>query len=147
MQAFRFRLDKVLDWYTRQYQLEEARFAVCLAALVEARKAIAALHAERLAVEQDMLSRHQFPAREFAALGLYRLRAGVREVALEEDRGRAEAQVAEQRLKVQAAQRRVRLLEKLKARKLADHTYEETRELELLAADSFFAKYAANVGR
>ncbi len=144
MQAFRFRLDKVLDWYTRQYQLEEARFAVCLAALVEARKAIAALHAERLAVEQDMLSRHQFPAREFAALGLYRLRAGVREVALEEDRGRAEA---EQRLKVQAAQRRVRLLEKLKARKLADHTYEETRELELLAADSFFAKYAANVGR
>jgi len=143
MQAFRFRLARVLEWYTRQYELEERRLTACLAALTDAKAAIAALLAERLAVERDMLSRKAIPARDFAALGLYRIGVRKREIELNAARERCEAEVEAQRLKLRAAERRVRLVEKLRERRLAEYTYAETRELEELASDAFFAKWAA----
>jgi hypothetical protein len=143
MQNFRFRLAKVSEWYTRLYQEEERRFTAFLAALVEARKAIAAHQAERLAIERDMQSRATIPARELVALNLYRLGARKREAELNVVRQRCESEVEAQRVKLRAAERRVRLLEKLRDRRLAEHTYAETRELEELASDAYFAKWAA----
>lgn len=143
MQTFRFRLAKVLEWYTRQYELEERRMTVCLAALADVKTAIAALLAERLSVERDVISRISIPAREFAALGLYRLGAKKRELDLNVARERCETEVEAQRLKLQAAERRVRLIEKLRERRVAEYVYAETRELEELASDAFFAKWAA----
>jgi hypothetical protein len=116
---------------------------VCLAALADARKAIASLQAERLSIERDVLSRPAIPARDFVALGLYRLGAKKRELGLNGVRDRCEGEVAAQRVKLQAAERRVRLLEKLRERRVAEHVYAETRELEELASDAFFAKWAA----
>jgi len=143
MQAFRFRLAKVLEWYTRQYELEERRLTACLAALTDAKAAIAALVAERLAVERDMLARKTIPAPDFAAFGRYRLGARKRELELNGVRERREAELEAQRLKLKAAERRVRLVEKLRERRVAEYTYAETRELEELASDAFFAKWAA----
>ncbi len=143
MQTFRFRLAKVLEWYTRQYDLEERRMTACLAALADAKAAIAALLAERLSVERDVISRKSIPARDFAALGLYRLGAKKRELELNGVRERCEADVEAQRLKLQAAERRVRLIEKLRERRVAEYVYAETRELEELASDAFFAKWAS----
>ena len=143
MQAFRFRLARVLEWYTRQYELEERRLTACLAALTEAKAAIAALLAERLAVEREMLARKAIPAHDFVALGLYRLGARKRELELNVVRERCEADVEAQRVKLRAAERRVRLVEKLRERRVAEYTYAETRELEELASDAFFTKWAA----
>jgi flagellar export protein FliJ len=143
VQTFHFRLEKVLEWYTRQYELEERRFTVCLAALVEAKAAIASLLAERLSIERDMLSRTAIAAQDFVALGLYRLGARKRELDLNAACDRCAAEVEAQRLKLQAADRRVRLLEKLRQRRVAEYTYAETRELEELASDAFFTKWAA----
>lgn len=142
MKTFRFRLDKVLEWYTRQYEEEERRLAVYLAALADAHRAIAALQVERLKVENDVVSQTQIPARDFVALGLYRLGARRQEAELEEARARCESDVATQRGRLQAAQRRVRLLEKLRERRLAEHSYAETKQLEELASDAYFAKWA-----
>src|ERR1035438_6745442 len=97
MQAFRFRLEKVLDWYGRQCQLEEGRFALCLAALAGAQKAIVRLEAERLGIERDLISRSSIPSRDFAALGLYRLRATQQAAELHFERDRCETSVREQR--------------------------------------------------
>ena len=143
MKAFRFRLEKVLEWYTRQYELEERRLTEMLAALADAKAAIAALLAERLSVEREMLSRQSIPANEFAALGLYRLGVRKRELELNGARERCQAAVEAQRLKLRAAERRLRLVEKLRERRLTEYTYAETRELEELASDAFFAKWAA----
>jgi flagellar export protein FliJ len=142
MQNFRFRLAKVFEWYTHQYEEEERRFSACLAALEGACQAILALQAERLAIERDVLSRESIPAPDLLALGLYRLGARKRELELIEVRLRCEQAVAAQRLKLQAAERRVRLLEKLRDRRLEEHTYAEARELEELASDAYFAKWA-----
>jgi flagellar export protein FliJ len=143
MQTFRFRLEKVLEWYTRQYELEERRLAVCLAALAQAKAAIAALLAERLSIEQEILSRAAIPAQDLVNLSLYRLGVRKRELELHAVRDGRQAEVAAQRLKLQAAERRVRLLEKLRERRVAEYTYAETRELEELASDAFFSKWAA----
>jgi flagellar biosynthesis chaperone FliJ len=143
MPAFRFRLEKVLDWYQRQYELEERRLAVCLAALAGAQKAMAVLQAERLAVERDVVSRASIPSRDFVALGLYRLGAKKRELELDAELARCRSAAEEQRGRLRAADRRVRLLQKLRERRVAEHVYAETRELEELASDAFFAKWAA----
>ena len=143
MQAFRFRLEKVLEWYTRQYELEERRLTVCLSALTEAKSAIASLMAERLSVERDMLALTTILAPDFAALGRYRVGAKHRELELNGVRDRCQAEVEAQRLKLQAAERRVRLVEKLRERRVEEYVYAETRELEELASDAFFSKWAA----
>jgi len=143
MQTFRFRLAKVLEWYTRQYELEERRLTACLAALADAKAAIASLLAERLSVEGELLSRKSIPANDLAALGLYRLGAKKRELDLHVVRDRCQAEVEAQRLQLRAAERRLRLVEKLRERRVAEYTYAENRELEELASDAFFAKWAA----
>jgi flagellar export protein FliJ len=143
MQAFRFRLEKVLEWYTRQYEQEERRLTVCLAALAEAKVAIAALLAERVSIERDTISRAAIAANELVALSLYRIGAKKRELELNAVRDRCAADVDAQRIKLQAAERRVRLLEKLRERRVAEYTYAETRELEELAQDAYFSKWAA----
>jgi hypothetical protein len=143
MQTFRFRLEKVLEWYTRQYEKEEQRLTVCLAALAEAKLAIAALLAERLTIERDMLAMTAILARDLAALSLYRLGAKKRELELNVVRDRCEAAAEAQRIKLRAVERKVRMLEKLRERRVAEYTYAETRELEELASDAYFAKWAA----
>jgi len=143
MQTFRFRLEKVLEWYTRQYELEERKLTVCLAALAESKAAIASLLAERLTIERDVLALPAIPARDLAALSLYRLGAKKRELELSVIREQREAEVESQRAKLQIAERKVRLLEKLRERRVAEYTYAETKELEELASDAYFAKWAA----
>jgi len=143
MQTFRFRLEKVLEWYTRQYELEERALTVCLAALAEAKAAIAALLAERVTIESDMLSRPFLHAQDLSALSLYRLGSKKRGLDLNTVRDRCEADAEAQRIKLRAAERKVRLLEKLRERRVAEYTYAETRELEELASDAYFAKWAA----
>jgi len=142
MQAFRFRLEKVLNWYFRQCQLEESRFAQCLSALAGAHKAIAHLQAEWLGIERDLVSRTSIPSREFVALGLYRLRARQQEAELRIERERRESEVREQRTRLQAAQRRLRLVEKLRERRMTEYVYAATRELDNLSADAYFANRA-----
>jgi flagellar biosynthesis chaperone FliJ len=143
MQTFQFRLERVLEWYTRQYELEERRLTVCLAALAEAKVAIAALLADRLSIEREVLSRQWIAAHDLASLSLYRIGAKKRELELNVIRDRCEKDVEAQRIKLQAAERRVRLLEKLRERRVAEYTYAETHELEELAQDAYFAKWAA----
>src|SRR5580693_1412361 len=105
MQNFRFRLEKVLEWYTRQYEEEERRYSACLATLADARQAIAALQAERLSTEHDVLSRQSIPSCDLVALGLYRLGARKRELELNGVRERCEQAVEAQRVVLQAAER------------------------------------------
>ena len=141
MGAFRFRLGRVLEWYGEQCQLEENRLADLNRALATTREAIARLQAERLGIETDLLLRVSIPAREFVALGLYRLRAKNEAACFETERAMQQTAVGEQRAKVQAVRRQIRLLEKLRERHLADHVYAEQRELENLAGDSHLAKW------
>lgn len=141
MGPFRFRLERVLDWYHGQCQLEELRLAACLAAVGEVKGAMARLQVERLDIESDLLSRSTIPARDFAALGFYRLRVREQEVELSIERERRERAVFEQSAQLQAADRRLRLVKKLRERRVAEYIHAEDREMEGLAAEAYLAKW------
>ena len=142
MRAFRFRLEKVLDWYGEKCRMEQNRLAACLSALSEVQAAMARLQAERLGIERDLVSRTSMSAGDLVAFGFYRLRVRKQESELQSERDRRDAAVREQRAKLLAARRRLKLLEKLRERRLAEYTYEADRELEALASDAYLAKWS-----
>jgi hypothetical protein len=146
MRSFQFRLERVLGWYGNQFQIEHAKLATAMAALHAIQQNIARFHAECLAVERDIIGRRDIAARDFQALGLYRLRARQLQQELNQQLQRREQTVRDQMQKVQEAQRRLRLLEKLRERRLAEHRYIEDKELETLASEAFLAKWDRSPG-
>ena len=141
MQTFQFHLHKVLEWYDNQRQNEERQLTTSIAALTEVQEALDRLDAERLEIARQLISRSIILARDLAALGLYRLGAKKHELELVAERERREVVVREQRIKVQAAQRRVRLLDKLRERQQTEHNYAMERELEKMVSDAYMSKW------
>jgi hypothetical protein len=143
MQTFQFQLHKVLDWYDNQRQVEEKHLTTSIAALTGVQEAIARLKAERLAIARQLISGSTILARDLAALGLYRLGTKKQEGELNAERERREIVVRDQRIKVQAAQRRVRLMEKLRERQQTEHDYAMQRELEKMVSDVYMSKWSS----
>ena len=141
MQRFRFRLDRVLEWRRKKYRMEETRLTACVALVHATERKIEQLRAERASIERELLQRQAIPATDFINLGRYRLRAGKEEIGLAEERRRHLLAAAEQRARVQQAQQRVKLLEKMKERRLEEHTAAVGRELENLAAEAYLARW------
>jgi hypothetical protein len=137
MPPFRFRLAKALEWYGEQCRLEEDRLREKIAALNHSRAELAQASEARIHVERDLMQTAVLPAAELLALSRYRRRAIQDEQQLVEDRIRCERERDAQLVAVQAARRRVRLIEKIRERKLTEYTVEADRELEELAADAF----------
>jgi serine phosphatase RsbU (regulator of sigma subunit) len=146
MRSFKFPLERVLDWYGNQFHLEQTRLATAMASLHAIEQSIARFHAECLGVERDIIGRRDIPGRDFAALGLYRLRAKKLEQEFSRELQRREQAVRDQMQRVQEAQRRVRLIEKLRERRLEEHQYLEAKELENLAAEAFLARWDRTQG-
>ena len=143
MATFQFRLQRVLEWYQTQCDVEENRLALCLAALNKVQESIARLQAESLSTERDVISGSSISGRDLASLGLYRLRARIQAAELEQERVRRSREVDAQMSVVQKAQRRLRLVEKLRDRRLSEHLYAEDRALETLAAEAYQSKWIA----
>jgi regulator of protease activity HflC (stomatin/prohibitin superfamily) len=146
MRSFKFRLERVLDWYGNQFQLEQARLATAMVSLHAIQHSIARFHAECLSVERDIIGRRDIPGRDFPALGLYRLRARKLEHEFSQELQRREQAMRDQMQRVQEAQRRVRLVEKLRERRQAEHRYLEEKEIETLAAEAFLARWDRTSG-
>lgn len=143
MKAFRFRGERVLDWYGKHVQLEEQRLTECIAARNAVQQALENLRAERQRVARELISRTALQAGDVAALEPYRIRAKEREVELIQKSAGCEAAIGTQRQKVQAARRRVRLLEKLRDRRHAEYVYLADRELEEIASESYLSRWQA----
>ncbi|MGA2715250.1 MAG: hypothetical protein ABSG41_19280 [Bryobacteraceae bacterium] len=143
MPPFRFRLAKALEWYGEQCRMEEDRLRDKIAALKHSQAELARASEARIHIERDLLQTAVLPAAELLALARYRRRAIQEEQGLTQERIRCEREMETQFVAVQAARRRVRLIGKIRERKLTEHTVEENRELEELAADAFRAVHFA----
>jgi flagellar export protein FliJ len=141
MPAFQFQLSRVFDWYDNQRQSEEKQLTASIAALTDVQEALARLDAQRLSIARQMISPSTILAQDLAALGLYRLGARKRELELNAELEQREIVVRDRRIRVQAAQRRVRLLEKLRERQQTEHDYAMERELEKMVADAYMSKW------
>jgi len=147
MNAFRFPLDKVLDWRRQQLKLEEAQFRRHLRALAEIDRRRAEIEAAGAAAEEKVRGWDPLFGRELHALGVFRLHTKQQELDLARPRAECQQAIAGQQKKMLEARRRVRLLERMKERRLAEWHAAADRELEQLASESYLAGWVRRGGK
>lgn len=130
MKNFQFRLDRVLDWRRTEMEMEETR-------LKQLRAAQAALDQERAALEsardnagRTLLGQASVYGAELQLLSGYNTAVKLLSARLDEKRRAAEQTAAAQQQKLLEARRRLRLLENLRDRRLAEWKYDTERQLE-----------------
>src|SRR5579872_4459641 len=130
MKAFRFRLDRVLDWRRTELEMEETRLKQLRAALAALDREKAALESTRDDAVKALLERGSVYGSELQLLSGYNAAVKVLCARLDEKRRAGEQAAAAQQQKLLEARRRLRLLENLKDRRLAEWKYETDRQLE-----------------
>ena len=142
MQRFQFRLERVLGWRRKKCQIEENRMAVCHGMVHATERQIEHLRVERTSIDQELLDRSAIPAVDFLNLSHYRLRASQEAIELANQLQQRMQSASEQRARVQQAQQAVKLLEKLRERRLEEHTTLAGRELEQVAAEAYLSRWS-----
>jgi len=141
MQKFHFSLEKILGWRRTELQAAEAG----LAPLVAERRGLEAARHEiamgRARADRDLLQGASVDGSELEALARYRLRIENQKSAIERDLADCRERTARQSALIIEAHRRLRLLEKLKARRLAEWHVQWEREMETFASEAFLARW------
>jgi hypothetical protein len=141
MTSFRFRLEKVLEWRRLQLEQEEARFRQQAAALATLDRSRAELQAAGIRAEVQVREFRALAGADLSALGAYRADVRRRETSLADQRQECARELASRQQALIEAQRRCRLLERLKERRLAEWREGLERELQELASESFLARW------
>ena len=146
MKSFQFPLQKVLDWRRTEMALAEAHLERQLAALAELDRRRAELQAAGIRTESQVRQWRPVSGGDLAALGGFRLQIKVREQGLAARRAECQKELEKLQNAMLEARRRLRLLERLKERRLAEWRAAFDRELEEQAAVFICALAAAAVG-
>jgi hypothetical protein len=144
MTAFRFRLQRVLDFRRTELELAEARYRQQAGALAAVDRARAELAAEGVHTETEVRTWNPIVERDLAALAEFRLHVRARDAELAARRLECVKQLEAHQAAMLEARRRFRLLERLKERGLEAWTAERDRELEQLASEAFLARWTAS---
>jgi hypothetical protein len=139
--AFRFPLDRVLDWRRTQLEVQEAEFRRRMAALAAVDRVRAEVEAAAVTTELEVRRWNEVAGGELAALGDFRLHTRAQERELAARRSGCVKAVAEQQSAMLEARRHCRLLERLKERRLAEWKSARDRELDQLASESYLAQW------
>jgi flagellar export protein FliJ len=143
VKRFRFPLESVLGWRRAQLDAEENRLRGLAAARLRLEGEMAGIEHERAEAERNVRAAQAVPAAELWALSAWRQAARSRLAALALRLRECDAEAARQRERVAAADRRCRLLERLRERRLGEWEYGEARELETAASDAYLARWKA----
>jgi flagellar export protein FliJ len=141
MIAFRFPLQKALDWRKAQLELEEIQFRRQTAAMADLDSASAQLNASGKTAERQVRDWNPVSAGELAALGSYRLHVKLKESELAAPRAECRQELDRRQSVMLEARRRLRLLERLRERHLAEWQRARDKELEDLASEAYLAKW------
>ena len=131
-----------MDWYEKQSHLEAERLRMCAGQVVRMQGEIDQHKKDVLTHQMELLAKPNPEAHELAALGPFQRGARKQEHRLRQKLKQGEQATEQQREISQAAQRRLRLIEKLRERRLAEHVYLFDRELEEIASEAHLARYA-----
>ena len=142
MTAFRFSLQKVLDWRRTELELAEARFKQQGAELAELDHQHAELEAAGIRTEIQVRQWRPVSGGDLAALGGFRLQIKRRERGLASRRAVCREELAKLENAMLEARRRLRLLERLKERRQVEWRAACDRELEEQAAVTYLAQWS-----
>jgi flagellar export protein FliJ len=141
MSAFHFPLQKVLEWRRTQLELEEAQYRRQMAALVALDRQRAEIDAAGKSAERQVREWNPLAGGELAALGGFRLHVQRRQQEMVAPRAECSKQLQRQQEIMLEARRRLRLLERLKDRRMAEWRAARDKGLEALASESYLAKW------
>ena len=145
MQAFQFRLERILGWRRKEFEAEEARLGPLLAAQKQLETAQHEILAAWDRAGRELLAGGIVYGTDLAALSGFRARLERELEANTRARRGAAERILSQQARVVEAHRRVRLLEKLRHRKLEQWSTAWDRELENFAGEAFLARWRAPV--
>ena len=145
MNAFRFRLERVLEWRRTELELEENKFRREAAALSALDRVRAELEAAGIKAELQVRQSPTITGRELAALGSFRLLVRSREADIARQRAERVKSLAARRAALLEAQRRCRLLERLRERRLEEWRLAGNKEVEELASETYLAQWTPGI--
>jgi hypothetical protein len=141
MKAFRFPLQRVLDWRKLQLRAEEEKLAGLqrkLAALVHRENALRVAQSRS---EAAVLGQPAIAGFDLRALVEFEVRLKNEHATLKASRIQCETQIAEQRKRLLKARKDCRVLEKLKEERHKAWSLLGDREVEDTAAESFISSW------
>lgn len=141
MTAFKFPLQKVLEWRKTQLELEEIQYRRRVAALAELDRQRAELEEAGKTAERQVREWNPLAGGELEALGDFRLHVKRKQQEMVAPRDECRKQLERQQARMLEARRRLRLLERLKERRLAEWRSARDKELEDLASESYLAMW------
>jgi flagellar export protein FliJ len=130
MRKFQFRLDRVLDWRRTEMEMEETRLKQLRAVHAAIEQERAALESARDSAGRTLLGQPSVYGAELQLLSGYNAAVKLLSARLAEKQRASEQAAAAQQQKLLEARRRLRLLENLRDRRLAEWKYETERQLE-----------------
>jgi len=142
MKAFRFPLQRVLEYRELQMRTEEEKLSTVQNQLEEVLHRENALTAAQLNAEMNLLGQSLVEATEFRALSAFQLRIRSEKISLLAARKNLETQIAEQRKRLLKVRKDCKILENLKDRRKKAWTYLSDREIENTAAESYISSWA-----
>jgi flagellar export protein FliJ len=140
MTAFRFRLEKVLQWRRKQLELEEAKYQQCVREVAELEADRSRVEAAGIGAETQVRAWSPVTGNDLAALASYRKYVAVQEQQIAVRYADARKRADEQQKAMFEARRRCQLLERLRERRMAEWQAAADKELEQLAAESHLAR-------
>src|SRR5882724_2584840 len=141
MKAFRFPLQKALDWRRKQLELEEVRYKQRVGELAALDRARAELEQSGSRAETEVRGWESVAGCDLGALGRFRLRVRQEGARIAERRVEAAKKVAVQQEAMLEARRRCRLLEKLRERRVGEWETERDREMEEVASEAYLGQW------
>jgi hypothetical protein len=142
MKAFRFSLEKALDWRRAELDLAELRFQQLTAAVAAVDREMEELETAGAQTEITVRDWSPVSGHDLAALGSFRLHVRKKRVDLAARRVECVTRQTAGRSVMLEARRRFRLLERLKERRLAEWRLALDKELQELASESYLAGWA-----
>lgn len=140
VKAFRFSLETFLRLRERELELEQMKLSQLLAELARLDTKINELEQNGLAASR-WLSADQTDGNELKQLQAYRESLALTHKQLIKDKTTCQFRITQQQRKVMEADRRKRLLDRLKERRIAEWAAEVDKEWESMAAETYLARW------
>jgi flagellar biosynthesis chaperone FliJ len=147
MSRFRFRLERVLAFRETQLSMEKSALARMHVELNNAEGALRDLHSGQARETELLVASRLLRGSDFARLASGRKWAEQEEKRLQTSIAGCQRNIEVQNVSVMEAQRKVRLLQRLKERREAAWMQEQNRLLEELAAESALGSWRRDAAR
>ncbi len=143
MKAFEFRLERIAEIWQKEAEISREQLQLLLNELMRLENERHALLMQSESERAVLARRTDLTGQDLMAFSQFQGHVTRRSKEIDDQKAKVQTKAEAQRLIVLEAERRVKLLNRLRERKLQDWKLESARELENLASDSHLARLAA----